>query len=86
MTTRPLCPALLLAAVALAGGCSTAKKTSAPKENPSIAGQTEDSLRQRWIDRRVAELVAQGIAPEAARGQAAQEFREKYPYTGAAQK
>ena len=86
MTKRLLLPALFVAATALAGGCSMFKKSSAPKENPSIAGQTEDSLRQRWIERRAGELVAQGAAPEAARAQAAEEFRTKYAFTGAAQK
>ena len=86
MTKRLFLSALLVVSAALAGGCSMFKKSSAPKENPSIAGQTEDSLKQRWIERRASELVAQGVAAEAARTQAAEEFRTKYAYTGAAQK
>ncbi|MBI5771019.1 MAG: hypothetical protein HZA93_24800 [Verrucomicrobia bacterium] len=85
-TTRTF--TLLFAVAALgASGCSMfSKKPAQPKENPSISGQTEDSLRQRWIDRRAAELAAQGTAAEAARTQAEREFREKFPYTGAAKK
>jgi hypothetical protein len=86
MTKRPFLSALLALSAVLAGGCSALKKPAKPVENPSIAGATEDSMRQRWIDKRTAELVAQGGAPEAARAQATQEFREKYPYMGAAQK
>lgn len=86
-TTRTLITLLALAAAYGAAGCSTfSKKTAQPTENPSIAGQTEDSLRQRWIERRTAELTATGTASEAARTQALQEFREKFPYTGAAKK
>jgi hypothetical protein len=86
MTTPPkrtLTPLLLLAAALATGGCSTfSKKPAAPKENPSIAGQTEDSLRTRWVERRTAELTAAGTAADAARAQAAQEFREKFPHMG----
>lgn len=86
MTKRQLLPFFLVAAVSLAGGCALTKKPARPAENPSIAGQTEESLRARWIDRRAAELVAQGAVAEAARAQAAEEFRAKFPYMGAAQK
>ena len=86
MTKRLILPALITTAVALAGGCSLMKKSAKPRENTSIASETEDGLKQRWIDRRAAELVAQGAAAEAARAQATEEFRAKYPYTGAAQK
>ena len=86
MTQRLLFPVLLALAAALASGCSMMKKSPAPTENPSIAGQTEDSLKQRWIERRAAELVAQGLAADAARAKATDEFREKYPYAGGGQK
>lgn len=85
-TTRTLTLLLALAALGT-GGCSAfSKKPAQPKENPSIAGQTEDSLRQRWIDRRAAELTAQGSAADTARTQAEREFREKFPYTGGTKK
>jgi hypothetical protein len=86
MTNRQILPFLFVAAIAFAGGCSIVRKPAKPTENPSIAGQTEESLKTRWIDRRVAELVAQGTAAEAARAQAAEEFRVKFPYMGTAQK
>ena len=86
MTKRLFLPTLIAAAVALASGCLMMKKSAKPKENPSIASETEDGLKHRWIDRRAAELTAQGLAADAARAQATEEFRAKYPYTGAAQK
>jgi hypothetical protein len=76
----------LVAAATLSGGCLFSKKSAAPKETTTLSGETEDSLRQRWVERRAAELVAQGVAPETARAQAAAEFREKYSFTGAAKK
>ena len=84
-THRPLPAFLLLAAALAAGGCSLlSRKPAEPKENPSLAGQTEDVLRRRWIERRSAELAAQGVAADAARTQAAAEFPAKFPYTGGA--
>jgi hypothetical protein len=77
------CLALL---AALSGGCLFSKKSAAPKENTSPAAETEQLLRQRWVDKRAAELVAQGQAADAARAQALVEFRERYGFTGAAQK
>jgi len=85
MTKRPFLP-VLLAAVALCGGCLFAKKSAKPKEDPAMTSETEDSLKQRWIEKRTAELVAQGVAADAARAQATEEFRTKYSFTGAAQK
>jgi hypothetical protein len=84
MTKRLLLPTLAFAA-ALTGGCLFSKSAK-PKEPPSMVGENEASLRQRWIERRAAELVAQGVAADAARAQAAEEFRAKYSYPGAAQK
>lgn len=84
MIQRPLLAFLTLFA-ALSTGCLHSKK-SAPKENSSLTGDTEQVFMQRWIDKRAAELVAQGQAAEAARTQATAEFRERYGYTGAAQK
>jgi hypothetical protein len=85
MAKRFLLPALACA-VAFSGGCLFAKKPAKPRENPAISAEIEDSLRQRWIEKRTAELVAQGVAADAARAQATEEFRVKYAYTGAAQK
>jgi hypothetical protein len=85
MTQRLLLSSLCLAAL-LASGCVFSKKTAGPKENPSIPGSVEENLRVRWIEKRAAELVAQGKTAEVARTQADTEFRERYGYTGAAQK
>ncbi len=85
MTQRLLLSSLCLATL-LTSGCLFSKKTAEPKENPSIPGAVEESLRQRWIEKRAAELVAQGKAADVARTQADAEFRERYGFTGAAQK
>lgn len=80
--------AILLAALATSG-ChffSKDKKPAKPKENPALATATEQEFKQRWVDRRVAELVAKGTAPEAAHAQADAEFREHYSFTHAANK
>lgn len=67
-------------------GCLFANKSAKPKENPAIAADLDAIIKQRWVEKRSAELAAQGLAPEAARGQAAEEFRVRYRYLGAAQK
>lgn len=85
MTQRLLLAALGLS-VLLSTGCLFSKKTPKSTENPSIPGSVEESLKVRWVEKRAAELVAQGKTAEAARVQASAEFAEKYGYTGAAQK
>jgi hypothetical protein len=70
-----------------AGGCLHSKKAKAKaKPTSAIAAEMEQNLRQRFIDRRVSELVAQGVAAEAAQARAAEEFKARYGYTSAAQK
>jgi hypothetical protein len=86
MTIRHLFLPALALTVALSGGCSLIKKSAKPTESPALAGETEASLKQRWTEKRVTELVAQGATADAARAQAAEEFRAKYSYTGVAQK
>ena len=85
MIHRSLFTCLVLLA-ALSAGCLSAKKSAAPKDNKSPAAETEQLLQQRWIDKRSAELVAQGQTADAARTQALAEFRERYGYIGAAKK
>ena len=70
----------------LTSGCLFSKKSSKPKDDTAISSSVEESFRVRWIDKRVAELVAKGSTPEAARTQAASEFSERYAFTGGAQK
>lgn len=72
------CTAAVL--VICGGGCNLFKKSKKPKENPAIASEVEGEFRQRWVDRRVAELVAKGTDGAAARTQAEAEFGERYPY------
>jgi hypothetical protein len=63
-------------------GCSLFRKSSKPKESSALSSEVEATFRQRWVDRRVAELNAQGIKGDAARTQAMAEFQEKYAYMG----
>jgi hypothetical protein len=85
MTQRPFL-ACLAVFVLLTAGCLHSKKPAASKDNTSLTGETEQTFMQRWIDKRAAELVAQGQTTDAARTQATAEFRERFGYTGAAQK
>ena len=76
----------LLLAVAFVPGCLHSKKNAKPKENPAIAAETDENFRIRFMDKRVAELTGQGVVAEAARAQAAEEFKARYGYTSAAKK
>jgi hypothetical protein len=76
---------VLLSSVSLSG-CFSAHRSAKPKPAPEIAADTDANFRQRWIEKRSAELAAQGTAATAARTQAETEFREQYGYTSAAQK
>lgn len=78
--------ALLAASLLLTTGCVFSKKKDSAKEGSAISGDVESIFRQRWIDKRVAEITAQGTAPAAARQQAEQEFRERYQFGTAAAK
>ena len=84
---KRLVPTVLAAALITTAGCHMfSKKTvSPPKEGPDISNQVERDFKQRWIEHRTAELVAQGTSPAAAHDQAINEFREKFSYTRAAQ-
>lgn len=75
----------LFSAVGFAG-CLFSKKSAKPKENQEISASTEATFKQRWMERRITELKATGLKPEAAEAQASEEFRTRYGYTGAAQK
>lgn len=70
----------VVAALFLTTGCLFSKKSGRAKESSAISAEVEETFRRRWIDKRVAELTAQGIAAEAARTQADTEFREKYGF------
>ena len=82
---RRLLLTLLTTAAVFSGGCTLFKKSS-KKPNVGLAGEVDADFKVRWVDKRVAELVAAGQTADAARAQANLEFREHYSYTGAAQK
>ncbi|MBP7142758.1 MAG: hypothetical protein KBA71_12685 [Opitutaceae bacterium] len=67
----------------LTPGCIFSKKA---KPNPNIAAEVEETFKQRWIARRMGELIAGGQVTDGrmAREQAVREFAEKYEYTTAA--
>ncbi|MGH7946878.1 MAG: hypothetical protein ACREH8_03525 [Opitutaceae bacterium] len=67
-------------------GCLFSKKNKRPKENAAISADVEESFRRRWVEKRSAELVAQGTAVDDARTRAESEFRERYGFTRAGQK
>ncbi len=85
ITSRLFLAGCLLAAL-LGGGCMFSKKSAAPKDDTGLAAGNEAILMQRSVDKRTAELVAQGMAADAARAQATAEFKERYGYTSAAKK
>lgn len=70
----------LLLTLAAASGCLFHRKSAKPKENPHIATEVEQDFKQRWMEKRVAELTTQGVAADAAQQQAAKEFAERYEY------
>ncbi|HEY0946032.1 MAG TPA: hypothetical protein VGD81_12225 [Opitutaceae bacterium] len=64
-------------------GCFWRK--SQPK--PPIATEVEEGFKERWVAKRVGELIASGGAANGleARRIALQEFKERYEYTRAAE-
>ena len=79
MTTRfPLF--ILAAALAVVGTACHSTKTKAPKESPNVAIEVEAGFKQRWIDKRVAELTAAGADATVARQQAEKDFSAAYSY------
>lgn len=76
----------IFALLALFSGCSHAKKAERAKKNLPIAADTDQSFFHRFVDRRIGELVAQGVPAETARAQAVEEFKVRYNYTSAAKK
>lgn len=79
-STTLVCLAVLV--LGSASGCNLFRKSKKPKQNPAIAAELETDFRQRWIDRRAAELKSQGVETPAAGEQAMKEFSEKFPYIG----
>lgn len=86
---RPLLLCLALSLGLVSTGCSLLHRHPSPKkpkENSAIAATTEADFKQRWMDRRVAELKATGLTSDVAQTQAEQEFNLHYSYTSAAKK
>lgn len=77
---------LSLLTLALSSGCAFWKKSPRTKESSTIAADVEESFRRRWVDQRVGQLTAQGVAAATAKTQAETEFRERYGFTRAGQK
>jgi hypothetical protein len=84
---KRLVPFALAAALLAGPAChmfSSKKNPAAPKESKTVAADVEKDFMHRWIDKRSADLVAQGRTPEAARAQAVAEFKTTFAYTNAA--
>ena len=76
------CCWVLLSLAVVFGGCLHRSKTPTPE----IAADVEESFKQRWIAKRMAELQASGVTEaREARRQATEEFRKKYEYIKSAQ-
>lgn len=76
------CCWVLLSLTVVLGGCL--HRSKAPP-TPEIAADVEESFKQRWIAKRMAELQASGVTDaREARRQATEEFRKKYEYINSA--
>ena len=89
---KRLLPFTLVTLTLLCGGCALwpfSKKENArraqPKQGSHVSTDVELEFRQRWVDKRAADLVAQGMLADSAHAQAMAEFRTKFYYTHAAQ-
>ena len=78
--TKTLLTVVLVSTLVLATGCLFSRKSNRPKESSAISSEVEATFHQRFLEKRVAELTAQGVAPEAARAQAEKEFRDRYGF------
>lgn len=80
MTTRhlPLLLVLLFTPFAVSG-CLGSKKT---KDSPYPAAELEEGFKERWVTRRVGELLQAGTATDGlqARRIALQEFKDRYEF------
>jgi len=81
MIKRLLPSAVAVSVLALCGGCLFPKNFSKEKKNPHVSGDMEKEFQQRWIEKRVGDLTAQGMSPETAHAQAVAEYDAKYSYT-----
>ena len=84
--TKPLLHAALVAMLLLSTGCLFSKKSDRPKESSAISSEVEETFRKRWIEKRIADLVAAGTPTDAARPLAEQEFRDRYGFNQSGKK
>jgi hypothetical protein len=82
MTLRLFPLLLALIVLSLFTGCGLfSKKNAKPKESSAIAADVEETFRRRWVEKRTAELTAQGVDAATANTQAANEFQARFGLT-----
>lgn len=82
MTRRLLLASLTLLLV-LSSGCSLLSRNKSekpPKESKVPAQDVAAGFKKRWLDKRVAELTAQGQSASVAQARAEQEFAANFEY------
>ncbi len=79
MTSRCLALLLLVAVPLSLTGCLGSKKN---RGTPHPAAELEESFKERWVTKRVGELLQAGAAADGlqARRMALQEFQDRYEY------
>lgn len=80
MTQHLFLTAALAVLAVTASGCSLFRKSPKARESTAISSEVEATFRQRWMEKRLAELKAQGVAEAAAQTQATQEFEARYQF------
>jgi hypothetical protein len=77
----------VIASLGLTSGCShllfwkkpnPAESKKKEKQDPHVATVTELEFKARWVDKRAAELISQGVSPADAKVQATTEFTAKF--------
>jgi len=81
MTMKRLLPAVLFGMLVLTAGCHLLHRKRAAPELPPAAG-VEAEYRDRWVDRRVHDLMAANgnLTAAEARQTAESEFAKQFPY------
>ncbi len=80
MTKRLLLPLVAACTLALCAGCLFPKNFSKEKKDKHVAASLEKEFRQRWVEKRVADLTATGVNTTVAEAQANTEYDAKYSY------
>jgi hypothetical protein len=71
--------------LSLSTGCAFFRKSERARNRVPVTAEVQETFRKRWVDKRVADLVALGGEAEAARIQAEAEFRATYDFSGQAE-